>query len=267
MAGRAENNASLEMKIGIIGNGFVGSALANALTCEVIVADPELNGVRAADLDYKTIGAVFICVPTPVGKDGAVDASIIWKVLEDVPKETLTIIKSTVTPDHLLEMAKERRIVFNPEFLTQRSSKEDFIHCDSLIFGGGTEDCKEAHLIYLDHSKVNGCPWFYTDLMTASMVKYALNCHFAAKVTFMNELHALYTKLGGSWHDLQAILAADSRLGPTHLDVPGPDGFYGWAGSCFTKDTKAFIHFAAEQGAELSVLRAAVKSNSYIRDD
>ena len=166
------------MKIGIIGKGFVGTALANALTCEVIVSDPELNGVRAVDLDYKALGAVFICVPTPVGKYGAVDASIIWKVLEDIPKDILTIIKSTVTPDHLLKMAKDRRIVFNPEFLTQRSATEDFIHCDSLIFGGEVD-------VYEPIAPTVHHPWRVVARLTGDIVgrlktrAYSLGCSWA----------------------------------------------------------------------------------------
>lgn len=255
------------VKIGIVGAGFVGSALINALVgCEVIVCDPQKSTVNLVDLCDLKPDAIFVCVPTPSSEDGAVDASIVLEVVSKIPANLLVVVKSTVTPDHLVALSRGRRLVYNPEFLTQRSANKDFINSDSLIFGGEIEDCRIVQKIYRDHSRVRNCPVFITDIATASLVKYTLNCIFAQKVVFMNEIFRLHQKIAPStWEEFTTILANDSRMGPTHLQVPGPDGEFGFGGACFPKDTKALLHYADNQGVNLSVLRQAVEANKAIR--
>lgn len=253
--------------IGVIGAGFVGSAVINAFRCPVKVVDPAREDSLKIE-DLHDCEGIFVCVPTPMSADGSVDASIVREVVEQIPPNTLTIIKSTVTPDHLTDIHRYRRVVYNPEFLTQRSANEDFLKPDSLIFGGKRGDCVDAFNLYRRYSDVQVCPVFYTDIVTASLVKYALNCHFAAKVTFMNELYQLHQFIApSSWEDFTRILAADSRLGPTHLQVPGPDGYFGYGGACFPKDTNALLEYARSLGVELSVLRQAVQANEAIRNE
>ena len=253
------------MVIGIVGDGFVGGAVRNAFFCEKVIVDPITSDSTFADL--AGCDAVFVCVPTPMSEDGRVDSSIVRDVVSEISPEKLIILKSTVVPSDLQEIAEGRRLVYNPEFLTQRNAKEDFLKPDSLIFGGDIQDCQEAHTLYMIYSNVNcKVPYFYTDLALASLVKYTLNCHFAAKVTFFNEIYQLHKAMGRSdWNDFTAILGADKRLGPTHLQVPGPDGEFGFGGACFPKDTAALLHFADSLGVDLTVLRQAVEINEVLR--
>lgn len=255
------------MKIGVIGAGFVGSAVINAFSkCDIIVVDPAHSSMSIADMLSQEPEAIFVCVPTPSGKDGAVDASIITEVLDQLPDNVAIIVKSTITPDHLIN--RDQEIIYNPEFLSQRAAKEDFINADSLILGGDHANCVAVAAFYWEFSTVRKCPVFITDIATACLVKYTLNCHFAAKVTFMNEIHALHKKIAGSsWKEFTEILSYDSRLGPTHLQVPGPDGHFGFGGACFPKDSMALLKFARDHGVELTILDQAVKTNEYIRDE
>lgn len=255
------------MKIGVIGAGFVGSAVINAFSkCEIIVVDPAQSLRTIQDMLEQKPYAVFVCVPTPSGIDGAVDAGILTEVLDQLPSHMIIIVKSTVTPEHLIN--REQRIVYNPEFLSQRAAKDDFINADSLIFGGNKHDCVSVAAFYWAHSTVRKCPVFITDIATACLVKYTLNCHFAAKVTFMNEIHALHKEMAGSsWEEFTEIMSYDSRLGPTHLQVPGPDGHYGFGGACFPKDSMALLKFARDHGVELTILNQAVETNEILRDE
>ena len=249
--------------IGIVGCGFVGSAVRDAfIHTGVKVVDPKYSTHTLDDL--RDCEAVFICLPTPSKADGSVDASLVIETLDELDDQ-LIIVKSTLTPDYL---QRSQRIVYNPEFLTQRTAKSDFINPDSLIFGGVYEDCLAAVDLYWRCSIVRKCPVFITDIHTACLVKYTLNCHFAAKVTFLNEIYQLHQKIAGStWNEFTEILGYDSRLGPTHLQVPGPDGFFGFGGACFPKDTKALIYFADSLGIDLSVLKQAVIKNELIRNE
>lgn len=254
------------MRVGVIGAGFVGSALINALLCEVTVVDPVKSEVSLEALCAMRPDAIFVCVPTPSNPDGSVDASIVHEVVSQIPPQLLVVIKSTVTPDHLITLSRGRRIVYNPEFLTQRSANQDFLNSDSLIFGGEVADCEIVQRIYRQWSRVRACPVFITDIATASLVKYTLNCIFANKVMFMNQIYQLHQQVSqSSWEEFTNILAADARMGPTHLQVPGPDGQFGFGGACFPKDTKALLSYADGLGVNLSVLRQAVEANQAIR--
>lgn len=252
------------MKIGIIGHGFVGQAVANAFDCEKIIVDPAQTKTTIEEMTAERPDCVFICVPTPSNPDGSVDGSLVTDAIERLPDDILIILKSTVTPDFLDYPTK--RLVYNPEFLNQRTANEDFLNPDFMVFGGRDEDTEAAYRVF-DHSNVRKCPVHFTDIATASLVKYTLNCLGAAKVIFMNEIFNLHARVCGSdWDEFKRILLSDPRIGPCHLDVPGPDGEYGYGGKCFPKDTKALVRYAHDQGVLMSVLLQAIRTNEIIRN-
>jgi UDPglucose 6-dehydrogenase len=99
----------------------------------------------------------------------------------------------------------------------------------------------------------------------ASLAKYTINCFLSTKVIFMNELHNLTEKLGCDYKKISEMIKADKRIGNSHLQVPGPDGAFGFGGMCFPKDTSALLKYAADAGAEMMVLNAAVRKNTFLR--
>ena len=108
--------------VGVIGNGFVGESQAFAFspTCEIKIFDKNplksinsLNEVLESDF-------IFVCVPTPMKKDGSQDFSFIENVFENANKGPIYIIKSTVLPGStkkLKDKFNKLDIVFSPEFL------------------------------------------------------------------------------------------------------------------------------------------------------
>ena len=66
------------MKIGIIGYGFVGKALANGLNddVEIVKIDPKLN-TSSKDLIGFNPDIIFVCLPTPMMDDGSQDIIIL----------------------------------------------------------------------------------------------------------------------------------------------------------------------------------------------
>lgn len=258
------------MKIGIIGHGFVGKAVANAFDCEKIIVDPAQTETTIEELAAECPDCVFICVPTPSNADGSVDGSLVTDSIERLPDDVLIIVKSTITPEYLNYPGK--RLVYNPEFLTERTANEDFLNPAFMVFGGNEDDCDAAIAIF-ERSNISRVtragyqlPQFVTDIPTACLVKYTLNSLAATKVTFMNEIYNLHARICGSdWGEFKDILMSDPRVGPCHMDVPGPDGLYGYGGKCFPKDTKALVRYAHNNGVLLSVLLQAVRTNELIR--
>ena len=52
-----------------------------------------------------------------------------------------------------------------------------------------------------------------------------------------------------------------------HMEVPGPDGRFGFGGACFPKDLSALINFANDQGENLELLKSVKTINNKIRSN
>jgi len=263
-----------KLKLGIVGKGFVGGSVAHGFdkNVEQIIVDPIHSEITLKECVNKEPHIVFICVPTPQSKTGEVDVRISQNVLSelnDLQYKGVVVIKSTITPNHLTKFTQDYklRLVYNPEFLTEANAHWDFCNPSMQILGGQWDDCEAVEKAYVQHSSVKIVPTFKTDIITASLLKYTINSWLATKVTFMNELYKLHSESGASssWEQFTDMLKRDSRIGDTHLQVPGPDGNFGFGGHCFPKDTLAFIHYARDQKASLNLLEKAINTNVKIR--
>lgn len=266
-------------KLGIIGHGFVGKAVDHGFTKDVEkhIVDPKYGGLTTKQLiTEKQPQAIFVCVPTPMGADGSIDASIVSDVLTTIDQatpagqKTLTILKSTITPDFLKDYDKFERVelVYNPEFLTEKNYLEDFIKPDMQILGGNIEATQEVQRLYQEHSTCIPCPYHHTDIVSASFVKYTINTFLAQKVTYFNQMFDVWQAVNpdGDWEQYIAMVGADSRIGTSHMRVPGHDGQRGFSGSCFPKDTNALVHFANTQNAPFDLLAKVLEVNERLRD-
>ena len=274
------------MKLGIIGNGFVGNAISHAfvpyMEVKIYDKDPErcLNTIGEVVNDSDV---VFISVPTPMRKDGTIDISIVEAVFEEVSevstnKETVFVLKSTVVPGttrKLKEKYSKLRLVFNPEFLTERHARFDFLNQSRIILGFET-DIDHPHITNRDATKIkklyetrfSSTNFVITNYETAEMIKYFNNLFFAVKVSFMNEMKLVAETLGiVNWDKAVRGFVSDGRVGDSHLQVPGPDGKRGFGGSCFPKDINAFITFGESIGLDLSVIKGAWETNLKVRPE
>lgn len=258
------------LKLGIVGNGFVGGSVAYGFVKNVnqIIVDPQFNNTTLKECVEQEPSIIFICVPTPQNDDNDVNVDIANTVLKEIDElkySGIVVIKSTITPKHLIKFKSDYnlRLVYNPEFLTEVNAHWDFCNPPMQILGGDWEDCEEVEKAYVQHSNVKVVPTFKTDIITASLLKYTINSWLATKVIFMNELNNLHEKSGAesTWEQFTDMLARDSRIGNSHLMVPGPDGHFGFGGHCFPKDTFAFRTYANELGVDMTVLEQAITTN------
>ena len=261
------------MKVAIIGYGFVGKALQNAIknSVEVFLVDPKLN-TDINDLKNFKPDTVFICVPTPMNDDGSQDASILENVIDElnsIRESALIVLKSTVIPSHISEIEiKIPSIVYNPEFLRENFANEDFINSDLVIFGGNNNDAiTKLADFYRKHTKCVNTNYQFTDLISASLIKYSINTFLSTKVVFFNELFKVFSNSGSkdSWDNFIKIIKNDKRIGNSHMQVPGPDGRLGFGGPCFPKDTKALLQYSKNIGEPLKLLEKCISVNNNIR--
>jgi nucleotide sugar dehydrogenase len=265
-------------KVGIIGNGFVGSAITAGFglhaDIKIFDVDPDRK-THSFEEVCNTCNFVFVGVPTPMTsvEGGKIDLSIMDDVFNRINettqnKDTIFILKSTVVPgttERYMEMFPKLRIVFNPEFLTERAARLDFINASRVILGGHPEDVDAVETLYrtrFPHVKI-----IKTGPASAQFIKYMANCFFAVKVSFMNEMKQAADRLGCDWDDVMNGFVSDGRIGNSHLDVPGHDGSLGYGGKCFPKDINAFIGLFEELGIEPDLLRASWKKNLEVRKE
>ena len=263
-----------KLKLGIVGHGFVGKATDWGFNKRIskFIVDPLLK-TSISDLQDFEPEIVFICVPTPMDDDGSQDSSIIENVIKELIiycPNAIKVIKSTVLPSLLDELHNlDSKLIYNPEFLREKHANLDFVNSDMIIFGGDRNISTQVSNAYSRHSRCRTKEHIFTDLKTASFIKYSINTFLASKVIFFNELHSIYEKLEvkDSWESIVSVISKDSRIGDSHMNVPGHDGRRGFGGACFPKDTVALIKFAKSLDIDLDALISIVKINNKIRSE
>ena len=257
-------------KVGIIGNGFVGESQAFAFspTSEVRIFDIDpLKATHTLD-EVQESDFVFVCVPTPMRKDGSQDISYIENVFDKATEGPIYIIKSTVLPGttaKLVEKYPNLSIIFSPEFLTERSAKLDMLTQARIIFGGHPTLTGKVERLFSD--RFTNRHYIHMDATTAELVKYMNNTFLATKVSIMNEFKRLSDALGANWSKALHGFAADGRISDSHLQVPGPDGRMGYGGTCFPKDVNALVTLAKELDVPLNAIEGGWKTNLEVRPE
>jgi UDPglucose 6-dehydrogenase len=259
------------MKIGIIGYGFVGEAIARAHhKNNLIIKDPKLES--SADYpDFADCDAIYVCVPSPSTSDGHCDTSILEQTVKELLfvliNDFIPVICKTTAPPSVYERLQKQypNIVHCPEFLTAANSVRDYLNSNYFVLGGDTEWCiKAREIIKLSISLVDN-KFLITDIKTAALYKYMMNCYLATKVTFMNDFKNLADAEGVEWNSLKSLTVFDNRIGNTHMDVPGPDGQYGWGGACFPKDVAAIIEEAIDLNVDFELMDRIESINRHHR--
>lgn len=230
----------VDMKIGVIGIGVVGSAIRTVMKFYG-------NDVRCYDKckpsdAFETVcntDLVFIAVPTDE-KDGRLDCSIVRQVLDRLEENSyrgVVCIKSTIRVGFLEEARNSHlklRIIYVPEFLHERSRLADFVSPDYVVMSGKKEDVGilRKAFYWVDDSK-----FFHVDDRTAEVTKLAVNAYAATKISFTNEIARICKEVGADVETLMEILRHDKRCAEEYTDpTRGPYG-----GKCLPKDTRELI--------------------------
>ncbi len=220
----------------------------------------------------------MICVGTP-SRDGVIDLSHVLEAAHAIGAALrrcsgwpVLVVKSTVVPgttDGPVRAALEQAsglaagrdfgLAMNPEFLSQGSAVQDFLHPDRIVVGALDE--RTAGLmarLYADFP----APLLATGLRNAEMVKYAANAFQASLISFANQIAALCEAMPGL--DERVVMQG------VHLDriVQTPGGVarflkagIGFGGSCFPKDLQALQAFGRQHGAATPLIDAVLAVN------
>jgi len=268
------------LKIGIIGKGFVGSAVLNGFSIDekfkssikVYDKNPDLSS-HSLDDTLNSSDIIFLSIPTPSKIDGSISLKNINDCLEEInelsEKDNIILLRSTMVPGstrYFSEKFPKLNFVFNPEFLTEKNANYDFVNQSRIILGGNKKLTSKVATLY-NLRFDNSIPIIETNFETAEMIKYMNNCFLATKVSFMNEMKILADKSNVDWKVAVNGFALDKRVGSSHLDVPGHDGKLGFGGSCFPKDVQALIYYAKSLDINIDTLIGAWKTNLKVRPE
>lgn len=266
-------------KIGIVGWGFVGQAtgkgLAKNKTNKIFVYDKQRTSPLTLSQVVSQSEFIFICVPTPMFSDySGMSMEIVDEVVGEIAllakgTDKIVIVKSTVLPGTVAEYIKKYpkvNFAMNPEFLTQNNANKDFLNPARTVIGASS--CKVGERIERLYQTIlsKDQPYYIMDTTSAEVTKYMSNLTLASKVILANEFYAISKKVGANYDIVRRAVEADPRIG-THLKAPGPDGNFGFGGSCFPKDMIGILGVARKLKIDVSVLEAVWKKNLKVRKD
>jgi|TARA_B100001105_G_scaffold114868_1_gene92030 UDPglucose 6-dehydrogenase len=266
------------LKIGILGQGYVGSAIKVGFETHYknISTFDKYNKSRCTVSSLKELTesseVIFVCLPTPMKENGECDIGIVEKEIEKINKysthKKIVVIKSTVPPDTTKRINNNNKnidVIFNPEFLTERNFIEDFKKQNRIVLGGNKKPVDTVQQVY---TKVfPNTTIIKTDSTTAEMIKYFTNTFLATKVSFANEMKIICDQIDVNYDQVLEYSLYDKRLGKSHWAVPGPDNKLGFGGSCFPKDINALIYFSKQKGLDLDLLKSVWETNLKVRPE
>jgi len=206
--------------------------------------------------------------------NGSCDIRILESAIENINQECkndpgrnrpILVIKSTVPPGTTAEINKTSmlKVCFSPEFLTEANSFDDFKNQTRIIIGGPRPATGKVKQMF--RRAFPEIPIIKTGSNTAETVKYFINCFLATKVTFANEMYDICSAAGIDFDKVTEYALYDSRIGKSHLMVPGPDGDRGFGGHCFPKDMEALIYFAEQLDIDPRLLKNVLDKNDSLR--
>ena len=296
----------LMKNIGIIGQGFVGTAIRDGLvhafgvvTYDKKYSDPAVRVWQKKqtvvhyeeDVEFYSCptkdqnpikkmvedvdGPIFVAVPTPMKKDSTCDLSIVESVVseldglgESIGKKIVVVIKSTVVPGTTEAFNEKYKNVYvcYNPEFLVERTALEDFKSQDRIIVGGPRKATKV-IKQLYATAYPNVPVTKTSSTIAELVKYTTNCFLATKVSFANEIKQVCDSLDVDYDKVVEYAIKDKRLGGSHWSVPGPDGLLGFGGSCFPKDLNALLSKAFKLNVKCNTIYGAWLTNLEVRPE
>ncbi|HEX6280048.1 MAG TPA: nucleotide sugar dehydrogenase [Pyrinomonadaceae bacterium] len=222
----------------------------------------------------------FILVATPSIGDGRFSNRYIKSALRSLAEafgasdkeHHLFVISSTVVPGStqktfvpLIEEYSGKKfledfdVCFDPDFVALGTVLKDFQSPDLVIIGESSEQAGDR--VSAIHEKIclNDPPVHRMSLISAEVAKVSLNAYVTMKISFANTIANLCERIPDS--DVDAItqsIGVDKRISPYYLR-----GGLAFGGTCFPRDTKAFITISRQLGVDPVLISAVEDVNNH----
>ncbi len=246
---------------------------------------PNQNFIGFTDSYKKAIDetdASIILVNTQLGDTGY-SAEFVESALEDLAvnlrksdkKYHLIVLSSTVLPGtiskliRLVERISKRKFgegfgfSYVPDFVKLGSVIHDFRNPEFFLIGANSWDDHGKTQAIWSHFHENTPPHKYLTLEETEVAKIALNAFIVNKITFANFLGQLCDGMDNvNVHRITDTIGIDKRISPYFFGSGTPYG-----GTCFPRDTSAFIKFAEMRGREAKHIMFSDEVNENVYQD
>lgn len=257
-----------------------------------IIVEPGLQEIignekyrLAATIDHREAiektDVTFILVATPSDTEGNFSNKYVEAALESLSralKESgkgyhLFVISSTLMPTStdeklipLIEKHSGRRlnngfgVCYNPDLVALGSVIRDFLNPDLVIIGESDRRAGDGlEKIYDNFLEKKNVPKHRMSIINAEITKVSLNTYITMKITFANSLANISEKIAGADVDqITKALGDDKRISPYYLK-----GGLGFGGTCFPRDTRAFVAFGRKVGYDAVLIKAVDDVNRF----
>lgn len=269
----------MEFRIGIIGLGFVGGAMYDSFKSkELNVFGYDKYKISDSFEECLDSNILFLCLPTQFNElTNEYDKGPIMETcnkLEINSYNGIVVIKSTIEPSTTSSLVKAYpmiKFLHNPEFLTAATALEDFNNQHHIVLGKSEsesitdDDIEFLSLFYkkiFPNAEISVC-----SALESESMKIFLNCFYATKIQFFNEIYCLCEKTGCDYKIVKNLMLKNNWINPMHTNVPGPDGNKSYGGYCFPKDTNALLNHMLRYGVPCAVLEATIRERNIMRKD
>ena len=260
------------MKIGIIGNGFVGQATRllypGAIIYDIVPEKCIPLGVTYCDISGCSV--IFICVPTPMTSNGKCYTKNVETVVDQIRSfgsKAHIVVRSTVPPGTCDKLCVHSM----PEFLTEKNWSQDFKNEPVRMIGVNKNVNNHEEFIKILsklYKNARACGNVNTDVieivepLQAEIIKYSRNAFLAVKVAFFNEIYSFCQTMNTDYDCVRKMILNDQRINASHTNVPGGDGKLGFGGTCLPKDLAVFINEYKEKCVANHIMTAAIHRNN-----
>lgn len=266
------------MIIGIVGIGFVGSAILKSFKIKNIntICFDKFKDGGIGNLDsLLNCNIIFLCLPTLYSEiSNTYDISSIKEICDFLDTNNFKgsiLIKSTIEPTttNKLNEIYNLNLIHNPEFLSANTAFEDF-HNQKHIVLGRSDKCdlnslniaNDFYKLYYPDANISLCNSTESECM-----KIFCNNFYAAKIQFFNELYLISEKIGVDYNNVKNLMIKNGWINPMHTLVPGTDGKLSFGGLCFVKDTAALLSFMKSNNTPCKVLESVIEERNDMRSD
>lgn len=237
---------------------------------------PNMTYTDSYDCISETSVSVVLVNTPSNAKDGSFSNIYVEQTLVEIAKRMrrnhTIILSSTVMPGSILEdfiplvenisglsLAKgEFGFAYVPDFVALGNVIRDFENPDFLVIGCDSEKTfQETKNIY---SRIvrNDCPILKRSLPETELIKVSLNAFITTKISFANFLGLMARRMSGDINidNVTSAVGMDKRIGTRYFSSG-----VSYGGTCFPRDTWAFIKCAQKVGLESFHMFANEKIN------
>lgn len=235
--------------------------------------------------DYSTAlsitDSIIILVNTQMGEYGYSSyhvESVLAEIAENIKtlnKYITIILSSTVLPGSIKKQliplvenlsgkkyGEDFGFSYVPDFVKLGNVINDFKNPEFFLIGADNDrDYQTTKNIFNIHE--NNPKSFRLTLEETEIAKVSLNAYIVSKISFANFLGQLCSGLENvNVHNITNVIGNDKRISPYFFSSGAPYG-----GTCFPRDTAAFIKFAKDNGYEAKHIMFSEEINNIVNNN